>query len=129
MKISRFLIFLIVMLFYWGCTSVGVNLIDQSKRYPPTKNALLLFETPDKDYEVIAIIEGKGGKYKNGSQVIESMRKKAQKVGAHALLLNNTSKQYVEPTNVTNPISSGPPIHITGWNKLLATGHAIRFLE
>ncbi len=66
---------------------------------------------------------------KNNFIIMKTYRDASAERMIQALLLNNTSKQYVEPTNVTNPISSGPPIHITGWNKILATGHAIRFLE
>lgn len=124
-KLSMLFIFLL----YLGCAGASVNLIDPSKKYEPTKNAILLFDTPIQKHEVLGIVKGIGSQYNNESQVIESMRKKAQSIGANALVLVSTEKEYVLPSTHANPVSGSPPIHIAGGNKIIITGYAIRFLN
>lgn len=129
MKTLYQMLILFLLLLFLGCAGASVNLIDPSKKYEPTKNAILLFDTPIQKHVVIGIVKGVGSQYNNESQVIESMREKAQSVGADALVLVSTEKEHVLPSIHANPVSGSPPIHIAGGNKIIITGYAIRFIN
>ena len=130
MKIYKYVpISVLLYLLLINCASANVNLIDSSKKYEPTESVLLLFEEPRRAYKVIAVIEGNGSQYNNESQVLKSIRKKARKIGAHAIIPIVTQKEYVPTTTHANPVAGSPPITIQGGNKIITKVAAIRFLD
>ena len=73
------------------------------KAYPPTdpRNIEVLFEKPERKYEVIGYISGEGPKVVSQEDVFESMKEEAAKLGADAILMrsditeqNRGSNQY-----------------------------------
>ena len=129
MKILYQMLILFLLLLFLGCAFANVNLIDPSQKYEPSPNTLLLFTNPTQSFKVIAIVEGSGSPYNNESQVIEAMRIKAQSIGAHAVIIVNTEKEYVLPSTHANPVQGGPPIYLSGGNKIITKGYAIRFIN
>jgi len=68
MKSGTFLILSTVFILM-SCASADVLMLDESKKYEPTENVLLLFEEPSDPFIVIAIIDGHGSQYNTDSQV------------------------------------------------------------
>lgn len=122
-------ILMITSIWLLNCASANVNLIDPSKKYESAENVILLFEEPQRAYDVIAIIEGNGSQYQNDSQVIKAIRKKAKKIGAHAIIPISNEKEYVAPATIANPVQGSAPIYIAGGNKIISKYVAIRFLD
>ena len=120
----------VAMVWLWGSwASAEVLMLDESKEYESTDNVLLLFEEPEEDFIVIAIIEGHGSQYNTDSQVLKSIRKSARKIGAHAIIPLATDKSYVPPTTHANPVAGSPPITIAGGDKITTRAAAIRFVN
>lgn len=126
---SGALLLLSIVLFFVSCASADVLMLDESKEYESTDNVLLLFEEPEEDFIVIAIIEGHGSQYNTDSQVLKSIRKSARKIGAHAIIPLATDKSYVPPTTHANPVAGSPPITIAGGDKITTRAAAIRFVN
>ena len=129
LKNFRLLFFIFITSLLIGCASADVMLTDPSQEYPPTNSVQLLFEEPNKEYKVIAIIEGNGTQYNNETQVIKAIRKEARKIGAHAIIPLSTDKEYVPTTTHANPVQGSPPITIAGGNKITTKTAAIIFIE
>ena len=129
MNTIKLLISFLVLVTFLSCASADATLIDPSQEYPPTKSVKLLFEEPERPYKVIAIIEGNGSQYNNESEVLKAIRKKAGKIGAHAIIPLSTDKEYVPTTTHANPVAGSPPITIAGGNKITTKAAAIRFIN
>lgn len=112
-----------------ACASADAVLMDPGKMYPRVENVQLLFNLPDRPYEVIAMIEGTGSVYNDESDVIKAMRKKAGKVGAHAIIFVSTDLQYMPQQTFANPVQGSPPISIAAGNKITSKAAAIRFTD
>ncbi len=108
-----------------ACVNTDAVLLDPSQTYQPTESVQILFVEPTEPYEIIAIVEGNGSIFNNQSQVLKKIRKKAQKIGAHAIILLSTDSEYVAPTTVTN--FDGSSLTVPGGKKLTMKAVAIRF--
>ena len=108
-----------------SCASTSVVRINSAQTYPPTENVVILFEIPEQDHEIIAIVEGNGSIFNNYSQVLQKIQEKAQKIGAHAIIPLAPESVYVPSTNVTN--FDGSPLTIPGGTKMTIKAVAIRY--
>ena len=112
-----------------GCASADVMLLDPSRTFPPTENVLLLFEEPEGEYEIIAIIEAKGSQYNNQSEVVRAARREAQKIGAHGILPMTNERREVRSEVIPNPVAGSPPIYIAGGTQMTMKFAAIRYIK
>ncbi|MCC5927029.1 MAG: hypothetical protein JJU41_10775 [Bacteroidetes bacterium] len=112
-----------------GCASADVMLLDPSRSFPPTENVLLLFEEPEDEYEIIAIIEAKGSQYNNQSEVVRAAQKKAGKIGAHGIIPMTNERREVASEVIPNPVAGSPPIYIAGGTQMTMKFAAIRYIR
>lgn len=128
-SLGTFLSFVIIILYTAGCAGADVMLIDPSTTYAPTENVLLLFEEPESEYEIIAVIEAKASQYNTESDAVKAARKEAQKIGAHAIIPMTTEKKEVQSETMPNPVAGSPPIYIAGGTQIAMKFAAIRYLR
>ena len=112
-----------------GCASADVMLLDPSRTFPATDNVLLLFEEPEEEYEIIAIIEARGSQYNNQSEVVRAARKEAQKIGAHGIIPMTNERREVRSEIIPNPVAGSPPIYIAGGTQMTMKFAAIRYIR
>ena len=108
-----------------SCASTSVVMINSAQTYPPTENVSILFKIPERDHKIIAIVEGNGSIFNNYSQVLQKIQKKAQKIGADAIIPLAPETVYVHSANVTN--FDGSPLTIPGGTKMTIKAVAIRY--
>lgn len=120
---------LTVFALFTGCVEADVMLLDPSKTYQSTENVRLLFEEPDEEYEVIAIVEAKGTQYNNQSEVVRAAQKEAGKLGAHAIIPMTTESHEVTSKVIPNPVAGSPPIYIAGGMQMTMKFVAIRYTK
>lgn len=128
-NLRTFLSLIIVFIYAGGCASADVMLLDPSRAYNPTANVQLIFEEPESEYEVIAIIEAKASQYNTESDAFKAARKEARKIGAHAIIPMTTEKKEVQSETIPNPVAGSPPIYIAGGTQLTMKFAAIRFIR
>ena len=109
-----------------GCASAGVIKMNTLYDFPPTNEIEIIFNLPERPHKVIAIIEGMGTQYTSFSEVIYAMRRKAMRVGGHALLLFHSKKESV-PTTYHEFL--GTPITLAGGTKQNIRAFAIRYTD
>lgn len=112
-----------------GCAGADVILLDPSKTYSPTENVRILFEEPDEEYEIIAIVEAKGSQYNNQSEVFRAAQKEAGKIGAHAIIPMTTETREVASETIPNPVAGSSPIYIAGGTQMTMKFAAIRYIK
>lgn len=122
-------IIILLLIFLSGCAGADVVLMNPLRTYTPTKHVQILFEEPERPFEVIGIMEGRATPYNTQSAAIRAMRKRARKIGAHAIIFTNKETQYVPTTYLPNPVAGSPPIIMKGGYKIIMTAAAIRFLD
>jgi hypothetical protein len=77
-----------------ACVSTNVALLDTSVHYTPVcKEGVIFYSTRDKapaTYKEVALLNSKGASgWTNESQLVESMRNEAAKIGATGVILND----------------------------------------
>jgi len=68
-----------------GCGSMKVHYLTEN-RYKATRSAEILQREPERPYIMIAILEGRSPKFRDGAFVFEKLRNKARRIGAHAIM-------------------------------------------
>lgn len=116
---------LMTMLAASGCVSTSAVMMNSSQTYRPTDNVAILFEAPERDYDIIAIVEGNGSVFNNYSQVLKKIQEKAKKIGAHAIIPITTESQYVPTKYITNV--DGSLLALPDGNKITIKTAAIRY--
>ena len=87
-----------------GCAArTSIVLLDQTKRYAATSTVEVLLKPPTRPYVEIAKLESKGLIGEAEPVVIEDARKRAGEIGAHALILMETSAVYEPPIVMYDP--------------------------
>ena len=101
---SLFLVLLIAAVVA-GCASVSsqVTLLDPALKYPPTQNVAILFDYPPQPHVKIALIEVQGIAGGSEAELLEQARKKAQALGADAIVRLEVSSIYQPPARVYDP--------------------------
>lgn len=90
---------LITILIIAGCASSEAT--RTGKYYPPTDESKIeiLFEKPEKPYEVVGYIKGRGGKINSQEDVFNTMKEEAAKLGADAIYV----RSEMQESNDWNP--------------------------
>ena len=88
-----------------GCASVAtqVTLLDPALKYAPTQSVTILFDYPPQPHVKIALIEAEGMAGGSEAELLEQARKKAQALGADAIVRLEVSSIYQPPMPVYDP--------------------------
>ena len=91
-----------------GCAAVDtqVTVLDPALKYAPTQNVAILFEYPPQPYIKIALIEAQGLPGGSESELLEAARKKAQTLGADAIVRMEVATAFQPPTRIYDPYSN-----------------------
>ena len=93
-----------------GCASVAthVTLLDPARQYAPTQNVVLLLDYPSRPHVKIALIEAQGMPGGSEAELLEDARKKAQALGADAVVRLEVTSVYQPPIRVYDPWYGDP---------------------
>lgn len=93
-----------------GCASVAthITLLDPARLYAPTQNVVLLLDYPPQPHVKIALIEAQGMAGGSEAELLEAARKKAQALGADAVVRLEVTSVYQPPVRVYDPWYSNP---------------------
>jgi len=93
-----------------GCASVAtrVTLLDPAQKFAPTERVAILLEYPPQPHLKIALIEAQGMVGGSESELFEDARKKAQALGADAIVRMEVTSVYREPVKVYDPWYGNP---------------------
>lgn len=88
-----------------GCASVAteVTLFDPAQKFGPTEHAVILLEYPKQPHVKIALIEAQGSLGGSEAAVLEEARKRAQALGADAVVRLEVQEIYQPPVRVYDP--------------------------
>ena len=88
-----------------GCASVAtqVTLLDPALKYAPTQNVAILLDYPPEPHVKIALIEAQGMAGGSEAELLEDARKKAQALGADAIVRLEVHSVYQPPTRIYDP--------------------------
>ncbi|MBW9265854.1 MAG: hypothetical protein K1563_07820 [Candidatus Thiodiazotropha sp. (ex. Lucinisca nassula)] len=101
---TTWLICAVCSLALWGCDKSSivssVVKLDDSANYLASGKTIILLEPPIRDFKKIAIMEANSGGNAGLPEMLDRMRKEAQKIGADAIHpLHNTS-EFAAPPNI-----------------------------
>lgn len=93
-----------------GCASVAtqVTLLDPAQKFTPTQNVVILLELPSRPHIKLALIEAQGTTGGGEAELLEDARKKAQALGADAIVRMEVTAVYHEPVKVYDPWYGDP---------------------
>ena len=96
------LLFVLIAAVIAGCASVStqVTQFDPALKYPPTQNAAILLDYPTQPHVKIALIEVEGMAGGSEAELLEQARKKAQELGADAIVRLEVTSVYQPPLPV-----------------------------
>ena len=88
-----------------GCASVDtrVTVLDPAQQYAPSQNAVILLDYPSQPYVRIALIESQGTIGGSETELLEDARRKAQALGADAIVRLEVISTYQPPLQVYDP--------------------------
>ncbi len=93
-----------------GCASVAtqVTLLDPARHYEPTQNVAILLDFPPQPHVKIALIEAQGTVGGSEAELLEDARKKAQALGADAVVRLEVISVYQPPARAYDPWYGNP---------------------
>lgn len=93
-----------------GCASVTtrVTIIDPAQQYAPTQNVAVLLEIPPQPHSRIALIEAQGTVGGGEAELFEEAHRKAQALGADAIVRVEVISVYQPPVRVYDPWYGNP---------------------
>lgn len=112
--------------FISGCAQTSAVMLDSRKSYAPTSAVEILIEKPQRNHVVIAMLEATGPVGTPLTQLIESMRLKAQAVGADAVIPTENASRNVPQGIIFNQWLGGYQT-IGGGNLPIIRGIAIKY--
>jgi len=111
------LFFVCLLFLLGGCaTTTSVVLLDPTQKYTPTPSVQILLKAPPRPYVEIAKLESKGLAGEPEPSVLEDAREQARKLGAHALLVLETSSIYQPPIIIHEPWPPYLPWYHDRWH-------------
>ena len=93
-----------------GCATVTthITLLDPAHSYAPTQNVVLLLDYPPRPHIKIALIEAQGMAGGSEAELLLDARKKAQALGADAMVRVEVTSVYQPPVRVYDPWYGNP---------------------
>jgi hypothetical protein len=117
--------FLVVFLLtYYGCATTTFLPTDESATYAPTESIKVYWEKPQEPYTIIGRVAAEGDDI-DEETLFKELKKKAKSVGAHAIIMGDTSQQ--RSVYGTPMYGGGTLIVPTSSNRIEAI--AIRFVD
>ncbi len=91
-----------------GCASVEtqVTLFDPAQKFAPTEHVVILLDYPAQPHAKVALIEARGSVGGSEAALFEEARKRAQTMGADALVRLEVDAVYQPPVLVYDPAYS-----------------------
>ncbi len=88
-----------------GCASVStqVTILDPARKFAPTENVVILLDYPAQPHVKIALIEAHGGIGGSEADLLQEARKRAQALGADAVVRMEVNSVYQPPVRVYDP--------------------------
>ena len=78
-----------------GCASVSYLPSNQYQSFPPVQSVQVLYEKPDKAYIILGKVIAESGDFSDKT-LFERLKRKAMKIGAEAIILENTQPAGVD---------------------------------
>lgn len=93
-----------------GCASVEtrVTVLDPAHQYAPTQNVAVLLDFPPQPHLKIALLEAQGMVGGSEAELFEEARRKAQALGADAIVRMEVISVYQPPVRVYDPWYGDP---------------------
>lgn len=83
-------------------------MLDPAHQYAPTQNVAILLESPPQPHSKIALIEARGTVGGGEAELFEDARRKAQALGADAIVRLEVISVYQPPVRVYDPWYGNP---------------------
>ena len=96
-------------------TTTSVVMLDPAKQYPPTSSVQILLKPPDRPYVEIAKLESQGVAGEPETAVLEDARERAAKIGADAIIVQESSSVYQPPVVMYDPWPAYMPWFYDRW--------------
>ena len=94
-----FIVFLSLLLLVGCATTTHVVMLDPTKQYAPETSVRIYLDPPSRPYIEIARLESKGLPGEAETDVLEDARTRAGRLGAHAIIILETTS-FVQPSVV-----------------------------
>src|SRR5688572_8410539 len=109
-KLGLACVLLAVALAAGGCASVSteVTVLDPAQKFAPTQNIAILMEFPARPHANIALIEVEGTVGGSEGVLLEEARRRAQALGADAVVRTEVNSVYYPPVKVYDPWYGDP---------------------
>ena len=93
-----------------GCASVATNVtvFDETQKFAPTENVVILLDYPAQAYVKVALIEARGTLGGSEAELFEETRKRARVLGADAVVRIDANSFYQAPVRVYDPTYGYP---------------------
>jgi hypothetical protein len=93
-----------------GCASVStqVTVFDPAQKFAPTGNVVILLDYPAQPHVNVALIEAHGVAGGSEAELLQDARKRAQALGADALVRLEVTSVYQPPVRVYDPLYVNP---------------------
>lgn len=115
---------LVFLLTCFGCATTTFLPTDETATYAPTESLKVYWEKPQEPYKIIGKVAAEGEDI-DEETLFKELKQKAKSVGAHAIIMGDTSKQ--SSVYGTPMYGGGTLIVPTSSNRIEAI--AIRFTE
>ena len=92
MKITIRTFLLVFFLTCYGCATTTFLPTDESATYAPTESLKVYWEKPQEPYTIIGKVAAEGDDI-DEETLFKELKQKAKSVGAHAIIMGDTSKQ------------------------------------
>jgi hypothetical protein len=90
-----------------GCATTSAVMMDSAKVYPATTDVQILQQVPDKPYTQIAVLESRGAVGTSLPDLLQSMQKKAEEIGADAIIPTQNASEQSPQGIIYNPWLGG----------------------
>lgn len=110
LKIKSALRYALLIAVLGGCASVTtqVTVLDPAQKFAPTQTVAILMEFPPRPHVKLALIEAQGTLGGGEAELLEEARRKAQTLGADAIVRMEVSSVYYPPVQVYDPWYGDP---------------------
>ena len=99
-----------------GCaTTTSVVMLDPARKFAPTESVQILLKPPERPYVEIAKLESRGVPGEPETSVLEDARKRAQEIGAHAIIVQESAAIYHPPIVMYDPWPAYLPWYHDRW--------------
>ena len=100
-----------------GCAvTTSVVMLDPKAKYEPTDSVEILLQPPKRPYVEIAKLESRGAPGEPETSVREDARETARKIGADAIIVQETVSTYQPPIVMYDPWPAYLPWHYRSWH-------------